>query len=211
VLVAGGRQAGAISESGVAEKEITLDIAIRLRRLLETAGFDVLLTRETDREVPLEERVAFANDNGADVFVSDSAGRPALSAGRKRTGRLSFTCRMRRLRRSEISPTEYGPPGLAITSMAPIATPSGMTYAVFVATDNTNGTGGAYTMTYEVHGNLVVFTDRGDMAQNLHLTFAESFVAEMFRKSGSNLRRDTLLAGVNLADRGDDVVAAAQA
>ena len=66
----GGRQAGAISESGVAEKEITLDIAIRLRHLLETAGFDVLLTREVDREVPLEERVAFANDNGADVFVS---------------------------------------------------------------------------------------------------------------------------------------------
>lgn len=66
----GGRQTGAISESGVAEKAITLDIALRLRRLLEAAAFEVLLTRDADREVPLEERVAFANANGADLFVS---------------------------------------------------------------------------------------------------------------------------------------------
>jgi len=66
----GGKQTGAISESGVAEKEITLDIGLRLRRLMEKASFDVMMTRQTDRSIPLEERVAFANTNSADIFVS---------------------------------------------------------------------------------------------------------------------------------------------
>ena len=66
----GGLQHGAISDSGVSEKEITLDIALRLRRLMEHAPFEVLLTRETDQTIPLEQRVAFANANRADLFVS---------------------------------------------------------------------------------------------------------------------------------------------
>lgn len=66
----GGKQTGAISDSGVAEKEITLDIGLRLRRLMEKASFDVMMTRQTDQSIPLEKRVAFANANSADVFVS---------------------------------------------------------------------------------------------------------------------------------------------
>jgi N-acetylmuramoyl-L-alanine amidase len=66
----GGAQAGAISDSGVSEKEITLDIAFRLRRLLEDAQFEVLMTREADATLSLERRVAFANDSRADLFVS---------------------------------------------------------------------------------------------------------------------------------------------
>jgi N-acetylmuramoyl-L-alanine amidase len=66
----GGKQTGAISESGVAEKEITLDIGLRLRRLMEQASFDVMMTRQTDQSIPLEERVAFANAKNADIFVS---------------------------------------------------------------------------------------------------------------------------------------------
>jgi len=66
----GGRQTGAISESGVSEKEITLDIALRLRRLMEQGSFEVMMTRQTDQTIPLEKRVAFANDNRADIFVS---------------------------------------------------------------------------------------------------------------------------------------------
>jgi N-acetylmuramoyl-L-alanine amidase len=66
----GGVQTGAIAESGLTEKEITLDVALRLRRLLADAPFEVLLTRETDTTLGLEKRVAFANSNHADLFVS---------------------------------------------------------------------------------------------------------------------------------------------
>jgi len=65
-----GGEPGAISESGVTEKEITLDVALRLRRLLENEPFEVLLTRETDRRVSLDQRVAFANEHKADLFLS---------------------------------------------------------------------------------------------------------------------------------------------
>lgn len=66
----GGTQNGAVSTSGVAEKEITLDIGLRLRRLLQDARYEVLMTRETDATLSLERRVAFANSSGADLFVS---------------------------------------------------------------------------------------------------------------------------------------------
>ena len=66
----GGAQHGAVSESGMAEKEISLDIALRLRRLLEGASFEVLMTRQTDEAVGLDKRADFANANSADLFVS---------------------------------------------------------------------------------------------------------------------------------------------
>jgi N-acetylmuramoyl-L-alanine amidase len=66
----GGVHSGAISESGVAEKEITLDIALRLKRLMEQASFEAMLTRESDQTISLEKRVAFANAANADLFVS---------------------------------------------------------------------------------------------------------------------------------------------
>jgi len=66
----GGKQHGAISESGVSEKDITLDIALRLRRLMESAPLEVLMTREIDETLQLEQRVDFANANNADLFVS---------------------------------------------------------------------------------------------------------------------------------------------
>ena len=66
----GGVQSGAISDSGVAEKEITLDIAFRLRHLLKDRLFEVLMTRETDVTLSLGERVTFANEKRADLFVS---------------------------------------------------------------------------------------------------------------------------------------------
>jgi N-acetylmuramoyl-L-alanine amidase len=66
----GGLQTGARAESGATEKEITLDLALRLRRLLRNASVEVLMTRETDVTMSLEQRVAFANARRADVFVS---------------------------------------------------------------------------------------------------------------------------------------------
>ena len=65
-----GGEPGATAEAGMTEKEITLDVALRLRRLLKDAPFQVLLTRDTDRSLGLDQRVAFANENKADLFVS---------------------------------------------------------------------------------------------------------------------------------------------
>ena len=67
----GGPDSGAVGKGGLVEKEVTLDIANRLRELLKKEkGLRVILTRETDVMVPLEERAQIANTNGADLFIS---------------------------------------------------------------------------------------------------------------------------------------------
>ena len=66
----GGRDPGATGPTGTREKDITLDVARRLHRRLELQGFQVLMTREDDRKVSLHDRVAFANEHGADLFLS---------------------------------------------------------------------------------------------------------------------------------------------
>jgi N-acetylmuramoyl-L-alanine amidase len=65
-----GGDPGAMAESGLTEKEITLDVALRLRRHLSRSPFEVLLTRDTDRRISLDQRVAFANERKADLFIS---------------------------------------------------------------------------------------------------------------------------------------------
>ena len=52
------------------EKEYTLDWALRLQPLLEASGWRVFLTRTNDMEVPLGDRVTFAEQRRADLFVS---------------------------------------------------------------------------------------------------------------------------------------------
>lgn len=67
----GGPDSGAEGKSGLLEKELTLDIAQRLKELLKKEeGLRVILTRETDVLVPLEERTQIANRSGADLFIS---------------------------------------------------------------------------------------------------------------------------------------------
>jgi N-acetylmuramoyl-L-alanine amidase len=66
----GGSDPGAPATVGLWEKEITLDVAQRLRPLLAQAGFEVLLTRERDETVSLRERAQFANFQRGDLFVS---------------------------------------------------------------------------------------------------------------------------------------------
>ena len=65
----GGHDPGT-AHFGLKEKHITLDIAKRLRTYLKDAGFSVVMTRETDRFIPLSGRPAIANRLGADLFVS---------------------------------------------------------------------------------------------------------------------------------------------
>lgn len=66
----GGGALGTHTPQGLVEKELTLDIAKRLQRLLEQDSFQVVMTRESDRAVSLEQRGKLANEAEADIFVS---------------------------------------------------------------------------------------------------------------------------------------------
>ena len=66
----GGDSLGTHTPQGLVEKELTLDIAQRVRKLLEADSFEVVMTREQDRSVSLEDRGLAANRDGADIFVS---------------------------------------------------------------------------------------------------------------------------------------------
>lgn len=67
----GGNDPGCVSPSGLKEKDVALDLARRLKVILETQGkFEVFLTRDSDITLPLEKRTAFANQKGADLFIS---------------------------------------------------------------------------------------------------------------------------------------------
>jgi N-acetylmuramoyl-L-alanine amidase len=66
----GGKDPGA-SGSKTTESEVVLDVALRVEKLLAAeAGIEVVLTRRTDTYIPLEERTAMANRQGADLFLS---------------------------------------------------------------------------------------------------------------------------------------------
>jgi N-acetylmuramoyl-L-alanine amidase len=66
----GGHDPGAHG-NGINESELTLDVALRIQKLLQTQpGIEVVMTRDTDVFIPLEERTAIANREGADLFLS---------------------------------------------------------------------------------------------------------------------------------------------
>lgn len=67
----GGHDHGTTGPTGLAEKELVLDVALRLGALIEQRlGSEVVYTRDTDRFIPLEERTAIANQHRADLFLS---------------------------------------------------------------------------------------------------------------------------------------------
>jgi N-acetylmuramoyl-L-alanine amidase len=67
----GGDEHGARGPKGTLEKDVTLAIARRLKAAIEARlGTRVLLTRDDDRTVALDERAALANNNKADLFIS---------------------------------------------------------------------------------------------------------------------------------------------
>lgn len=65
----GGHDRGGIPGQRVAEKDMTLDVALRLRNILSANGYNVVMTRSTDVFVPLGGRVAIANSYRNAVFV----------------------------------------------------------------------------------------------------------------------------------------------
>ncbi len=78
----GGRDPGAIGPTGLYEKEVVLDVALRVRELLVRSGVRVIMTRETDTFVELADRSRIARAQGATAFVSihaNASTRPAAS------------------------------------------------------------------------------------------------------------------------------------
>jgi N-acetylmuramoyl-L-alanine amidase len=79
----GGSDVGSRGASGALEKNIVLSVARRLKTSVENRlGIRVLLTRNEDADVPLDERTAFANNNKADAFLSLHANASAQPAVR---------------------------------------------------------------------------------------------------------------------------------
>jgi N-acetylmuramoyl-L-alanine amidase len=67
----GGHDTGTIGPGGYTEKELVLDVAARLKTMIETEmGAEVVMTRSDDSFVPLESRTAIANQQEADLFIS---------------------------------------------------------------------------------------------------------------------------------------------
>jgi N-acetylmuramoyl-L-alanine amidase len=67
----GGHDPGTIGRRGLQEKDLVLDVSVRLAKMLrKELGAEVVMTRSTDVYVPLEERTAIANTKRADLFLS---------------------------------------------------------------------------------------------------------------------------------------------
>ena len=65
----GGHDRGGIPGQRIAEKDMTLDVAQRLRNVLAAKGYNVVMTRDSDVFIPLPTRVAIANSNRNAIFV----------------------------------------------------------------------------------------------------------------------------------------------
>ena len=66
----GGKDPGALGRNNLQEKGIVLSISQKLREILTAKGYTVLMTRDTNRFIPLKERTAFATRHKADLFLS---------------------------------------------------------------------------------------------------------------------------------------------
>ena len=66
----GGKDPGALGSDNLQEKGIVLSISQKLREVLTAKGYTVLMTRDTNRFIPLKERTRFATQHKADLFLS---------------------------------------------------------------------------------------------------------------------------------------------
>ena len=67
----GGHDPGTIGRGGLQEKDLVLDVGRRLEALVRSElAAEVVMTRDSDVFIPLEERTAIANSKGADLFLS---------------------------------------------------------------------------------------------------------------------------------------------
>ncbi|HIV49749.1 N-acetylmuramoyl-L-alanine amidase [uncultured Helicobacter sp.] len=77
----GGKDCGAMGVARVCEKEIVLEVAKYLQTELKKRGYITYMTRDSDKFIDLIDRTKFANDKGADLFISIHAN--SIPVGRK--------------------------------------------------------------------------------------------------------------------------------
>ncbi|HEX8815967.1 MAG TPA: N-acetylmuramoyl-L-alanine amidase [Terriglobales bacterium] len=89
----GGHDTGTIGPRGLEEKDLVLDVSLRLGKLLASRlGSEIVFTRTDDTFIPLETRTAIANHEGADLFISVHANSsPDPDARGTETYYLNFT------------------------------------------------------------------------------------------------------------------------
>ncbi|MDQ6676415.1 MAG: N-acetylmuramoyl-L-alanine amidase [Acidobacteriota bacterium] len=89
----GGHDQGTAGTNGLLEKDLVLDVALRLRKLIEQKmGIEAILTRHDDTYIGLRERTALANQKKADLFLSIHANSsPALRVSGIETYYLNFS------------------------------------------------------------------------------------------------------------------------
>jgi N-acetylmuramoyl-L-alanine amidase len=90
----GGHDTGTIGPNGLTEKELCLDVALRLGKMIEEhlPGTEVIYTRDDDTFIPLEQRTNIANEAKADLFISIHANSsPDSSARGVETYYLNFS------------------------------------------------------------------------------------------------------------------------
>src|SRR5215472_9550471 len=89
----GGHDTGTVGPNGLMEKDLVLDVALKLGKLLETKlGAEVVYTRDDDTFIPLETRTAIANKEQADMFISIHANSSSDTSARGvETYYLNFT------------------------------------------------------------------------------------------------------------------------
>jgi len=79
----GGHDSGTLGPDGIQEKEVVLDVALRLGKLLhQRLGAEIIYTRDDDTFIPLETRTAIANKAQADLFLSVHANSSSDSSAR---------------------------------------------------------------------------------------------------------------------------------
>ncbi|MGA2914989.1 MAG: N-acetylmuramoyl-L-alanine amidase [Sedimentisphaerales bacterium] len=93
----GGKDPGATSTYGYEEKTVNLDVALQIAQMLRDKGLKVIMTRNNDEFIELEERANIANRNWADVFVS------IHSDSSEKSNKNGFTVYIRRSGSSESS------------------------------------------------------------------------------------------------------------
>jgi N-acetylmuramoyl-L-alanine amidase len=89
----GGHDSGTLGAGGIQEKDVVLDVALRLGKMLhERLGAEIIYTRSDDTFIPLEARTAIANKTQADLFLSIHANSsPDPTARGVETYYLNFT------------------------------------------------------------------------------------------------------------------------
>jgi len=119
----GGWDLGTVGRRGLLEKDLVLEIAQRLGKLLETRlGADVILTRNDDNYIPLDDRAEIANQANADLFISVHANYSDLPSARG--VETYYTNTFSAPGSKEAGSKDAGPPGAAVKDAALNATGS---------------------------------------------------------------------------------------